>query len=204
MNPTRPSFYPLSEFPALRDLSGHWEVILDEYRRLEVPEHDIARVGVSRQEIYQRFVEEGRQSGWLQGWTHDRKPNPSWLSYVLMLGDSPPLDVRMKMPRTVELLEGIGGIKVAALNKLLPNTLLGAHRHPELPREGLLQYHLCLSSSQPPCFTYLNVNGEFVQHLPGQACVFDGSLPHFALNATREERVILYLEFYVRRMRAGD
>jgi beta-hydroxylase len=198
----REPFYPLSTFPRLRDLSGHWEVIRAEYRHLDAPEHDVARVGASRQEIYDDIVKRGLGSGWLQGWTVDRKPNPKWLSYVLMLADSPPLDVREKMPRTVELLEGIGGIKVAALNKLLPHTLISAHRHPELHAEGLLQYHLCLTTSEPPCFTYLNVNGEFIQHLAGHACIFDGSLPHFALNATRVERVILYIEFYTDRMRA--
>ena len=114
MNPMRPSFHPLSDFPPLVELSRHWEIIRAEYRRLDVPEHDIARVGISREEIYAELVARGLASGWLQGWTHDRKPNPQWLSYALMLFDSPPLDVREKMPRTVELLERIGGIKVAA------------------------------------------------------------------------------------------
>jgi beta-hydroxylase len=198
----RQRFYPLSGFPALRDLSRHWEVMCAEYRRLQVPEHDIARVGVSRSEIHAELVKRGLGSGWLQGWTHDRRPNPCWLSYPLLLSDRPPLDVRERMPRTVQALEEVGGIKVAALNKLLPQTLIGVHRHPELPAEGLLQYHLCLTTSEPPCFTYLNVDGEFVQHLPGQACIFDGSLPHFALNATHQERVIVYIEFYADRARA--
>lgn len=199
----RQSFYPLTEFRSLLELSRQWEVIRDEYRRLDVPEHDVARVGASREELHADFVDRGFEAGWLQGWTHDRKPNAQWLSYALMLADQPPLDVREKMPRTIALIEAIGGIKVAALNRLLPHTLISAHRHPELPAEGLLQYHLCLAASRPPCFTYLNVNGEFFQHVPGQACVFDGSLPHFALNATREERVILYLEFSAQRARDG-
>lgn len=199
----RPPFYPLTEFRALLELSRHWEAIRDEYLRLDAPEHDIARVGASREELYAEFVDRGLTPGWLQGWTHDRRPNPRWLSYALMVTDRPPLDVREKMPRTIALLEAVGGIKVAALNRLLPHTLISAHRHPELPAEGLLQYHLCLVTSRPPCFTYLNVNGEFFQHVAGQACVFDGSLPHFALNATGEERVILYLEFSAPEARAG-
>lgn len=203
MSLMRPSFHPLAEFPALLELSRHWEVIRAEYAALDAPEHEIARVGVSREEIYAEFVERGLESGWLQGWTHDREPNPRWLSYALIVSDTPPLDVREKMPRTIALLEQIGGIKLAALNRLLPHTMLSAHRHPELRAEGLLQYHLCLTTSVPPCFTYLNVNGKFMQHLLGQACVFDGSLPHFALNATREERVILYIEFHADRMRAA-
>lgn len=202
MSILRPSFHPLAGFPALLELSAQWEVIRDEYRQLDAPEHDVARAGVSREEIYADVVGRGLGSGWLQGWTHDRKPNPQWLSYALIVADAPPLDVREKMPRSVALLERIGGIKVAALNRLLPHTLISAHRHPELRAEGLLQYHLCLTTSAPPCFTYLNVNGEFVQHYPGKACVFDGSLPHFALNATREERVILYIEFHADRARA--
>jgi aspartyl/asparaginyl beta-hydroxylase (cupin superfamily) len=198
----RQPFYPIGDFPALHGLSRHWEVIRAEYRRLTAPEHDLARVGRNRHEIHAEVVRRGLGSGWLQGWTHDGQPNPRWLSYALMLFDRPPLDVRERMPRTVELLEGVGGVKAAALNKLLPHTLISAHQHPELRAEGLLQYHLCLTTSEPPCFTYLNVNGEWVQHLPGQACIFDGSLPHLALNATREERVILYVEFHADQRRA--
>lgn len=203
----RPSFYPLSLFPALLNLARYWEDILGEYELLEAPEHDIARIAMSREEIYAEVRRRGLGAGWLQGWTVEGKADPHWLTYLLLLHDEPPLDVREHMPGTVALLEDIGGgIKAAALNKLHPHSLISKHSHPEIRREGLLQFHLCLSTGEAPCYTYLNVNGEFAHHLPGSAFVFDGSLPHFAVNATWGERVILYIEFQAQQLRraSGD
>jgi beta-hydroxylase len=92
-------------------------------------------------------------------------------------------------------LSDVPGVKVAAFVRLAPDGFLGAHRHPELREEGLLQMHLTLEAADEANYAYLNVEGEFRQHVPGEGFVFDGSLDHFALNASPEDRVILYLEF---------
>jgi beta-hydroxylase len=78
---------------------------------------------------------------------------------------------------------------------LKPKTILHCHTHDEIGEENLLQFHLTLTSAVKNNFSYLNVNGEFRQHNVGEAIIFDGSLPHFALNESEHNRVILYLEF---------
>jgi len=152
-------------------------------------------------QVYAEIVRLGQGSGWLKGWSGQSQPNPRWLSYGLVIFDRTDFDIPQRMPRTIELLRELRGIKVCALNKLHGNTLLSTHVHPELPAEGLLQYHLCLEGPERYNFNYLNVAGEFVQQAPGAAYVFDGSLPHFAVNATDHERVILYMEFHVETLR---
>ena len=52
-----------------------------------------------------------------------------------------------------------------------------------------------LKAPKPSASCLLNVAGEIRQHVTGGTIVFDGSLPHWAVNASAEERVILYLEF---------
>jgi hypothetical protein len=55
--------------------------------------------------------------------------------------------------------------------------------------------HVALSEISSRNYAYFNVAGEFRQYTSRNAFVFDGSNDHFAVNASSEERVILYLEF---------
>ena len=55
--------------------------------------------------------------------------------------------------------------------------------------------HLPLETAPEANYAYLNVNGQFRQHVLGQPIVFDGSLDHFALNASHCDRTVLYVEF---------
>jgi beta-hydroxylase len=72
---------------------------------------------------------------------------------------------------------------------------LNTHRHPELYEQDLLQFHVTLDAATERNFAYLNVAGIFNQNMTGNAIVFDGSLDHFALNASPADRTILYMEF---------
>lgn len=85
---------------------------------------------------------------------------------------------------------------MAALSRMKPNTILPVHNHPELLEEGLLQFHITLNAAIQYDFSYLNLNGEWHRNKLGEAFVFDGSLDHFALNASPQDRIILYIEFY--------
>jgi Aspartyl/Asparaginyl beta-hydroxylase len=78
---------------------------------------------------------------------------------------------------------------------MAPQTFLPLHNHPELREKGLLQMHLTLDAAASCNYAYINVDGHFRQHRPGDAFVFDGSCDHFALNASTQMRTILYLEF---------
>ena len=189
-------FYDLSTFSGLERLAQSWTTIRDEYQNLQAPILDIDRAGKSHLEVLAELQKRGQGNGWLKGWSPQNQPNPDWLSYGLIFMDQTFLNVRQRMPKTTEMLLDIKGIKVCALNMLRPHTLLSTHTHPELPAQGLLQYHLCLTADDDSNFNYFNVDGEFVHQAPGAAYIFDGALPHFALNATRQDRVILYIEFF--------
>ena len=200
----RPAFYSLSDFPALEQLSRHWRVVREEFLALDLPVLDIDRVNKSHQEVYEEFLEHlanGGRGGWVLGWDGDQgsegseEANPDWLSYGLVVFDELVPGASENMPRSCALFADLQGIKTAALVKMQPHLLLTTHRHPELERENLLQMHQAVDAAEEGNYAYLNVAGEFFQHNMGEACIFDGSLDHFALNASTQERTILYLEF---------
>ncbi len=194
----RPSFYDSQEFPALETLAKNWDIIRDEYRELEAPQLDIDRVDKLHEEVYkevEKHVAKNGKYGWLQGWSQDGRPNKGWTQYGMVILDSAVPFIQNEMSRTIKMLLEIKGIKVCALSKLKAQSFLPSHQHPEIHDEGLLQMHLTLEAPQEKNYAYLNVGGKFVQHNNGQMIIFDGSLDHFAVNASTTDRTILYMEF---------
>ena len=62
-------------------------------------------------------------------------------------------------------------------------------------KESLLQFHLPIITAPERNYAYLNVMGEFRQHVEGEPIIFDGSLDHFAINESDVDRTIVYMEF---------
>ncbi len=188
------SFYPAESFPEISALGAGWQAIRAEFLALRAPLLDIDRVDKTHAEVFaeiQQHVEGGGQFGWLQGW----RENPRWIQYALVLNDEPLPFVVDLFPQTLALLRRFSGIKVAGFSQLQPHGFLSTHRHPELAEEGLLQCHVTIDAPDDRNYCYLNVGGDFRQHTNGGTLVFDGSLDHFAVNASDTSRTILYLEF---------
>ena len=193
----RPAFHDIADFPALQALAQHWPAMRADLDELSAPLMSVDRVGKPHSAVVAEVgsrVAAGETFGWVKGWGGEGGgSNPDWTQYGLLLGDQAiPF---AKAPRTLALLSGLRGLKVAAFARLAPGTLLPVHTHPEIAAEGLLQAHITLQAPPPSASCLLNVAGELRQHAEGCAVVFDGSLPHWALNASSADRVILYLEF---------
>ena len=192
----RQAFYDLEEFPDLQTLAQAWPEMRQDLDVLHAPLMNVDRVNKPHAAVVAevgRRVAAGEPYGFVKGWTIQGGANPDWTQYGLVLGDQPiPF---AKAPRTLALLAGLRGLKLAAFARLAPGTVLPTHTHPEIASEGLLQAHLVLKAPAPSASCLLNVAGELRQHVTGGAIVFDGSLPHAAVNMSGEDRVILYLEF---------
>lgn len=195
----RPSFYDASRFPHLQRLANNWEVIRQEFLALDAPTLTINRVGKSITEIVDevdRHMQAGGEYGWLWGWGDNMQPMPEWTQYGLVAYDQPIPHVREAMPRTLDLLAQVPGIKLCALLRMEPNVFLGTHAHTGTWEEGLLHMQLTVDAPVEQNYAYLNVNGSFNQSTNGNLVIFDGSLDHFAVNASRGHRTVLYMEFY--------
>lgn len=196
----RPSFYELSRFPKLQHLADHWEVIREEFLALDAPTLTIDRVGKSINQIVEELnahMEAGGEYGWLWGWGDGDVPMPEWTQYPLVAYDAPIPYAQSAMPKTLELLSQLPGIKLCALLRMEPNVFIGTHSHGGTWEEGLLHMQLTIDAPTKQSFAYLNVNGSFNHSTNGDLVIFDGSLDHFALNASEEEyRTVMYLEFH--------
>jgi aspartyl/asparaginyl beta-hydroxylase (cupin superfamily) len=190
-------FLDLDQFPRLLPLKEAWIALRDEVRDLGDDRLPIDRDGKSHTEVWDEVASHMAANGtygWMQGWGQpDVRRN--WLQYGLVHQDRPVPFLGQSVPVARKLLAEIRGVEVAAFLRMAPQTFLPLHNHPELREKGLLQMHLTLDAAASCNYAYINVDGHFRQHRPGDAFVFDGSCDHFALNASTQMRTILYLEF---------
>lgn len=191
-------YYDLKSFPALQELALNWEIIRDEFNKLDVPVMGIDRVDKEHSQVSDEVmtrVRMGEKYGWLLGWGKQGS-NEDWLQYGLAAFGSILDFAREDMPKTCKLLEQVNGIHVCALAKMKGDSFLPVHSHPELAENGMLQFHITLDAICDGAHSsFLNVDGKFSQNINGKAIVFDGSLNHYAFNASRKDRTILYMEF---------
>ncbi|AHG41264.1 aspartyl beta-hydroxylase [Pseudomonas syringae KCTC 12500] len=195
----RPSFYEPHRFPQLQNLADNWEVIREEFLALDAPTLSINRVGKSITQLVEELNQHmaaGGEYGWLWGWGDGDVPMPEWTQYALMAYDQPIPYAQTAMPRTLELLSQIPGVKLCALLRMEPNVFIVTHSHGGTWEEGLLHMQLTIDAPIKQSYAYLNVNGKFNHSTNGNLVIFDGSLDHFAVNAAEEEyRTVMYLEF---------
>lgn len=194
----RQSFYDASRFPKMQQLAANWETIREEFLALDAPTLEINRVGKSITQIVDEVAEHvnrGGEYGWLWGWGDNMEVMPEWTQYGLVTYDQPIIYARKFMSKTLDLLGQIEGIKLCALLRMEPNVFLGTHAHSGTWEEGLLHLQLTVDAPTESNYAYLNVNGQFNQSTNGNLVIFDGSLDHFAVNASRANRTVLYMEF---------
>jgi aspartyl/asparaginyl beta-hydroxylase (cupin superfamily) len=198
----RPPYYSITDFPQLHELHQNWLTIQMEFLQINAPLMNVHREGQKYKEVIGNVITElqnGNEYGWIRGWGKDGG-NDDWIQFGVLSYNSQvnamlePF-VSSVVPRTLSMLKKIEGIKICAFVKLKAHSMLPCHTHPEIYEESLLQFHLPIITAHERNYAYLNVSGEFRQHECGIPIIFDGSLDHFAINESSEDRTILYIEF---------
>jgi beta-hydroxylase len=155
--------------PALRVLEDNWESIRDEAEALE---------GDARLHFGKLEPDIGFSSFQKAGWKR---------FYLKWYGAFLPSAVK-RAPRTIGLLNSIGGDLKAAAFVLLPaGASLGIHRD---PYAGSLRYHLALRVPRGDA-CYIDIDGQRHSWKEGEGVLLDQTYAHHVKNRTRESRLIL-------------
>lgn len=197
------NFYNPEQFSQLQEIISNYEIIRKEYNELKIPVMQVDREGKNYDEVIFDVIQQvnnGKEYGWVKGWGAEGG-NDKWLQLGLYSYNETVNNLVLtpflskKMPQTFEMIKKIDGLYMCALVNLKSRTILSCHNHPYIEEEQLLQLHLPLVTAKSNNYNYINCNGEFKQHIEGIPIIFDGSLDHFALNESNEDRIILYVEF---------
>ena len=201
-NINRPAFYTIDEFPRFRELCDNWQIIKEEFLQINAPLMNVHRHAKKQEEVIKQVqseLENGNTYGWVRGWGKEGI-NDDWIQYAIYSNSSyvnkmlEPYINRL-IPRTLEMLKRINGIKICGFAKLKAHSMLPCHTHEGIYKESLLQFHLPIITAPERNYAYLNVMGEFRRHVEGEPIIFDGSLDHFAINESDFDRTVVYMEF---------
>jgi aspartyl/asparaginyl beta-hydroxylase (cupin superfamily) len=170
-------------------LQARWRLIRQELLELDAPLLELHRIG----DVEQYAETLLRNNGWTRSWqVESTVPNPDWLTYGLSYQGILPDGAERKMPATSRLLLRLRGCQVCAFSLLRAGSFIAPHTHPELAGR-FLTLHLGLDLL--PERSYLSCESETREEKPGGVVIFDGARQHFAVNMSKQDRVILYMEF---------
>ncbi|TFV99566.1 lipid A hydroxylase LpxO [Oxalobacteraceae bacterium OM1] len=172
-------FYATSEFPELRELEQHWEMIRDEA---------VALSNLQKIKAAEKNDDAGFNSFFKNGWKR----------FYLKWYDASHPSAEQFCPQTVALLRRIPTVKAAMFAELPPGGKLNEHRD---PFAGSLRYHLGLvTPNSDACF--IEVDGKRYSWRDGKAVIFDETYIHWAQNGSQSNRIILFCDIE-RPMRYG-
>lgn len=164
-------FIPITDFPEMKPLQDHWQIIRDEVLALNANGALAAATG---------YNDIGFNSFFRTGW---KRFHLSWY------GKEMP-SAQLNCPKTVALLKSIPSIKAAMFASLPPGATLVRHGD---PYAGSLRYHIGLvTPNDPKCF--IDVDGERYFWKDGEPVMFDETYIHFAANETDHQRIVLFCD----------
>ncbi len=165
------AFIPVEDFPEMKPLQDHWQMMRDEALALNADGAIAAATG---------YNDIGFNSFFRTGWKR---------FHLYWYGKEMP-SAQLHCPKTVALLKSIPSIKAAMFASLPPGATLVRHRD---PYAGSLRYHIGLvTPNDPGCF--INVDGERYYWKDGEAVMFDETYIHFAANETDQQRIVLFCD----------
>jgi beta-hydroxylase len=168
--PTTPYLEP-SAFPALKQLTDHWQTIRDE---------GLALMELQKIKAAESHNDAGFNSFFKTGWKR----------FYLKWYDEAHPSAATLCPATTALLKGIPEVKAAMFAELPDGAKLGRHRD---PYAGSLRFHLGLATpNDDRCF--IDVDGQRYSWRDGEGVVFDETFIHYAENRSGHNRLILFCD----------
>ena len=161
----------VEDFPELKPLTDHWQIIREEAEALITGGH--VRPAEKHNDVaFNTFFRRG------------------WTRFYIKWYDQPLASARELCPRTVDLVQSIPTVNAALFAMMKPQSMLGEHRD---PFAGSVRYHLGLiTPNSDQCRIY--VDGNPYAWRDGQAVMFDETYIHSVRNDTDESRIILFCD----------
>lgn len=135
-------------------------------------------------------------SGWLKG--GQEHLIDKWISWPLIWQGKSMLGNCLLCPNTYRILSQIKGIYVAGFSLLKGESKLEEHIDP-VGDKYRFTYHLGLKCPDG-CILYKRKSNNVIEEITeedGKHIVFSSRFPHWAENKSKEDRIILYIEYYV-------
>jgi beta-hydroxylase len=164
------ALWPADAIAGLGELQAGWRSVLAEYDQLE---RDRERLDVE--------AVAGLPLG-----LHGR-----WEAHFLIEQGALLPAAERRCPATLALLEQVEGLRSAYFSVMTAGTHLLPHAG---PNPSILRVHLTLRAPEPIGASALVVDGQVVEHRPGELFVFDDTFEHEVWNRGTSDRTTLMLD----------
>ena len=142
-----------------------------------------------------------QKTGWIQAWsTQHGVANSDWLNFGLVIqGKNIGLNCEL-CPFTMSVLSRIKGLITAGFSCLRPGAVIG--KHTDYLTDTNESVHLGLIVPSGACFLSVYEDDKTVttfEEKDGKVVHFNSRKPHWAVNFSGSDRVILYLDIELQR-----
>tara|TARA_B100000768_G_scaffold34614_1_gene33217 strand:- start:86 stop:754 length:669 start_codon:yes stop_codon:yes gene_type:complete len=137
-----------------------------------------------------------QKTGWIQAWsTRNDSVNPDWLNFGLVIGGrNVGLNCEL-CPFTMSVLSRIKGLVTAGFSWLRPGALIG--KHTDYLSDTNETVHLGLIVPSGECFLSVYEDDKTItthEEENDKVIHFNSRKPHWAVNFSDTDRIILYLD----------
>ena len=134
------------------------------------------------------------KSGWIHSWNADGMSHGMWLNFALVFAGHPVGKNSDLCPRSMALLQRIPGLQIAGFSWIKPHGVIEEHTDNNFDSLNRT-WHVGLDVP-PKCYLTVRANArtETFQHVNGGVLMFDARNPHWAVNFSELDRIVLYLD----------
>lgn len=178
--------------PELQLLPDNWEIIRDEMKSIKAVFPEVRRFRTADYDDLHRHLYDAVVT--CEGWSGVYDMDDKWLNFPLFTYGAPTKPAQKLAPKTIELLEKVGGVSFAAFSLLMPQGILVPHLDKPASEDpaGSRTYHLGLDC---PEYCYLIQGDKAISEENGKFFSFTCNETHSAVNLSEQIRVIMYMTF---------
>lgn len=175
-------FYTIEDFPKFKILEENYKVILDELRSVMEQEKKVKTNNDA--EIFEPWIEKN---------LYQESNEDGWDVAPLMIGGQKIRHRCAKFTKLIELVDQISGIMSISFSLLKPGTHIVPHKGYDDYSEKVYRYHMGLIV--PKGDVAIRVEKDISSWEEGKSFVFDDYNIHEAWNFSKEDRVVLIIDF---------
>jgi aspartyl/asparaginyl beta-hydroxylase (cupin superfamily) len=177
--------------PEINLLAENWEIIASEMKSIKTSFPDVKRPRMSLKFLKDDIVDEMANC---EGWSRIDGCDGKWWNFPLVSSTKTTGPAKKITPKTVEILEKIGGVYFSGFSAILPHGFIDPHTDtPSCTDDiGVMTYHVGLDC---PDHCYL-IQGDIAhKEENGKLFSFNCTMKHSAVNMSNSVRVILFVTF---------
>jgi len=194
-------FYSLNDYPQMYDFHNNFAQIQEECKRcMNLPINDLKRPtdvwsNTNQTKTLQFLANCKDLTGWMYAWQPGSDSSDKWLNFPLVAVGYHFENNKKHCPILSKIIEKHKNkINICGFSWFKPDTQLAEHTDNTGIKYGSLSYHLGLIVPEK---CNLIVAGEEVHQAVGKSIIFDSTYLHSANNNSKQDRIILYIDFKI-------